>query len=42
MIESGERLDGQFALNYQWHDKSYVGAAHGLAGILFVLMRVRR
>ena len=25
-------------LMYEWHDKKYVGAAHGISGILFVLL----
>ncbi|OWF39348.1 lanC-like protein 1 [Mizuhopecten yessoensis] len=28
-------------LMYQWHDKYYLGAAHGLAGILTTLMQVQ-
>lgn len=26
-------------LMYEWHDKRYLGAAHGLAGIFFILMQ---
>ncbi|XP_014674670.1 PREDICTED: lanC-like protein 1 [Priapulus caudatus] len=26
-------------LMYQWHDKQYLGAAHGISGILYVLMQ---
>lgn len=26
---------------YQWHRKQYVGAAHGVAGIYYMLMQVR-
>lgn len=25
---------------YSWHDKEYIGAAHGLAGILYLLLQV--
>jgi len=25
---------------YEWHNKKYLGAAHGLVGIFFVLMQV--
>ena len=25
---------------YQWHEKEYLGAAHGVAGILFLLLKV--
>nr|KAI8768175.1 lanC-like protein 2 [Biomphalaria glabrata] len=27
-------------LMYEWHDKAYLGAAHGLAGIFFILLQV--
>lgn len=27
-------------LMYSWHDKEYLGGAHGLAGILFILLQV--
>ena len=27
-------------LMYSWHDKQYIGAAHGLAGIMTILMQV--
>lgn len=27
-------------LMYSWHDKEYVGGAHGLAGILYLLLQV--
>uniref|UniRef100_A0A914UL35 LanC-like protein 2 n=1 Tax=Plectus sambesii TaxID=2011161 RepID=A0A914UL35_9BILA len=39
IIESGESANGSFPLSYAWHDKEYLGAAHGWAGILFQLMR---
>lgn len=26
-------------LTYEWHAKMYLGAAHGVAGILYVLMQ---
>lgn len=28
-------------LMYEWHGKKYLGAAHGIAGILFVLIQVK-
>ncbi|XP_044015351.1 glutathione S-transferase LANCL1 [Aphidius gifuensis] len=28
-------------LMYSWHDKEYLGGAHGLAGILFILLQAR-
>lgn len=30
----------QQPLMYEWHDKPYLGAAHGLAGIYFMLLQV--
>jgi hypothetical protein len=45
MIQSGERYAKQSRssspLMYQWHEKEYMGAAHGVSGILFLLLRVR-
>ncbi|KAK1284278.1 hypothetical protein QJS10_CPB21g00558 [Acorus calamus] len=40
MILDGKRLanKGSCPLMYEWHGKKYWGAAHGLAGILHVLM----
>ncbi|KAK8312839.1 hypothetical protein V6Z11_D01G069200 [Gossypium hirsutum] len=40
IIESGKRLAGRgrCPLMYEWHGKKYWGAAHGLAGIIHVLM----
>lgn len=29
-------------LLYQWHQKQYLGAAHGMAGIYYLLLQVRR
>ncbi|KAJ4726276.1 LanC-like protein [Melia azedarach] len=39
-IKSGRRLanKGRCPLMYEWHGKKYWGAAHGLAGIMHVLM----
>lgn len=28
-------------LMYEWHDKKYLGAAHGMCGILFMLLQVK-
>lgn len=37
----GSRLDGSPSpLMFTWHGKHYLGAAHGLAGILTVLLQV--
>ncbi|OMO80330.1 Lanthionine synthetase C-like protein [Corchorus capsularis] len=40
IIKSGKRLagKGRCPLMYEWHGKKYWGAAHGLAGIMHVLM----
>ncbi|KAI3905333.1 hypothetical protein MKX01_040024 [Papaver californicum] len=40
MIEEGRRLSskGRCPLMYEWHGKKYWGSAHGLAGIVHVLM----
>ncbi|XP_021287944.1 lanC-like protein GCR2 isoform X1 [Herrania umbratica] len=40
IIKSGRRLAGKGTcpLMYEWHGKKYWGAAHGLAGIMHVLM----
>lgn len=44
ILDSGERLAKQersrSPLMYTWHDKHYVGAAHGIVGILFMLLQV--
>ncbi|XP_030063141.1 lanC-like protein 2 [Microcaecilia unicolor] len=45
IIESGknlsreERKSERCPLLYQWHKKQYVGAAHGMAGIYYMLMQ---
>lgn len=33
----GERL--KMPLMFTWHDKEYIGAAHGIAGILYTMLR---
>lgn len=39
IITAGRKLGkGRCPLMYEWHGKKYLGAAHGLAGILHVLM----
>ncbi|XP_041496247.1 lanC-like protein 2 isoform X2 [Microtus oregoni] len=46
IIESGktlsreERKTERCPLLYQWHRKQYIGAAHGMAGIYYMLMQV--
>ena len=44
VLESGQRLAQeercQCPLMYEWHEKKYLGAAHGIAGILYLLMQV--
>ncbi|XP_019851239.1 PREDICTED: lanC-like protein 2 [Amphimedon queenslandica] len=39
LILSSSTKDSEFPLMYTWHEKHYLGAAHGLAGILTVLMQ---
>ena len=43
IVESGKGLAtkerSDFTLMYEWHEKKYLGAAHGLAGILYILMQ---
>lgn len=31
----------KFPLMYQWHDSYYLGAAHGLSGIIYLLLQAR-
>ncbi|EPT31253.1 lanthionine synthetase C family protein [Toxoplasma gondii TgCatPRC2] len=43
MLESGEaygRRTGASPLLYSWHDREYLGAAHGVMGIVYMLMLV--
>lgn len=38
VVEAGQRgATGQWPLMYAWHDKRYLGGAHGVAGILMTL-----
>ena len=47
ILESGQKLSAgqkkaeRCPLLYEWHGKQYVGAAHGLAGIFYMLLQVR-
>ncbi|XP_045491937.1 lanC-like protein 2 [Colias croceus] len=45
IITSGKRfsahMKSESPLLWQWHDKIYLGAAHGMAGILFMLLQAR-
>ncbi|KAK8720624.1 hypothetical protein OTU49_013193 [Cherax quadricarinatus] len=45
MLDSGRALSRKLKcsapLMYQWHEKRYLGAAHGLIGILFMLLQVK-
>lgn len=40
IVSDGKRLSNKNScpLMYEWHRKKYWGAAHGLAGIMHVLM----
>jgi len=44
IIESGRAMSraerSSSPLMYEWHDKKYLGAAHGLVGILHTLLLV--
>lgn len=44
IIESGRNLanstQAKTPLQYEWHDKEYIGAAHGYCGILHTLLLV--
>jgi len=45
IIQSGRSLSrtqkSSSPLMYEWHDKKYLGAAHGLVGILHTLLLAR-
>nr|XP_004924851.2 glutathione S-transferase LANCL1 isoform X1 [Bombyx mori] len=45
ILKSGKQLSQQTKcsspLLWQWHDKIYFGAAHGIAGILYMLLQAR-
>ncbi|XP_030846676.1 lanC-like protein 2 isoform X1 [Strongylocentrotus purpuratus] len=45
ILDSGEKLakkeKSKSPLLFEWHNKKYVGAAHGMAGILALLMQVK-
>ncbi|CAF3305988.1 unnamed protein product [Rotaria socialis] len=44
IIKSGEKYANETRsrspLMYQWHDKEYMGAAHGVSGIIYLLLNV--
>ncbi|CAF0937397.1 unnamed protein product [Rotaria sordida] len=44
MIKSGEKYARQTGstspLMYQWHDSEYLGAAHGVSGIIYLLLKI--
>ena len=46
ILSRGRRLAAEerspCPLMFTWHDKHYLGAAHGLCGILALLMQVNR
>lgn len=48
IVESGKNMSAEqkktdrCPLLYEWHKKQYIGAAHGMAGIYYMLMQVRR
>ena len=46
MLDSGKRLSRRERSNsplmFMWHEKHYVGAAHGIVGIIFMLLQVKK
>lgn len=46
IVESGKKFSAEqkkserCPLLYEWHKKQYVGAAHGMAGIYYLLLQV--
>ncbi len=44
MIKSGEKYANEShsksPLMYTWHDSEYMGAAHGVSGIIYLLLKV--
>ena len=44
VLDSGQALAAQTKdsspMMFQWHNKKYLGAAHGMAGILYTLLLV--
>ncbi|GFS57690.1 glutathione S-transferase LANCL1 [Trichonephila inaurata madagascariensis] len=48
ILESGQFMSKKFKnthgipLYYEWHDKAYIGAAHGFSGILYMLLQAKR
>ncbi|KAA8581007.1 hypothetical protein FQN60_013965 [Etheostoma spectabile] len=48
IVESGKNMSAEqkktdrCPLLYEWHKKQYIGAAHGLAGIYYMLMQARQ
>lgn len=45
LLDEGKRLAdkrarGALPLYYEWHGKAYLGAAHGLVGILYILSQL--
>ncbi len=45
MIKSGEKYaretGSKSPLMYKWHDSEYMGAAHGVSGIVYLLLKVK-
>jgi hypothetical protein len=46
VLQSGQNLaqkEGRHVpLMYMWHGKYYLGGAHGIAGILYMLLQVKK
>ena len=41
-IKGSKAWKSRCPLMYDWHDKAYYGAAHGLIGIIFILLQLER
>jgi hypothetical protein len=45
MIKSGEKyareIGSESPLMYKWHGSEYMGAAHGVSGIIYLLLKVK-
>jgi len=39
LVEEGKRV-GRPVLYYEWHAKCYLGAVHGISGIIYILLQV--
>lgn len=40
-VTFSQRTNSPLPITYEWHDKEYVAPAHGVSGILFMLLQCR-